>query len=59
MNLTVCVENPEKCDRSQDCATRNIWRAASEAMYEKLDAMTLSGMLSLEGEGRSSTRRMP
>ncbi len=51
MNLTVCVENPEKCDRSQNCATRNIWRAASEAMYEKLDSMTLSGMISLEGEG--------
>ena len=50
-NLTACVENPGKCKRSQNCVTRNIWAEASKAMYEKLDSMTLSGMLSSDGGG--------
>lgn len=49
--LTECVENPEKCEKHQNCMTRNIWKAASRAMYEKLDSMTLSGMLLEERQG--------
>ncbi|MBW2708786.1 MAG: Rrf2 family transcriptional regulator [Deltaproteobacteria bacterium] len=45
MNLTVCVENPEKCEKSMDCVTRDVWEAASKAMYDKLDSMTLAGLL--------------
>ncbi len=45
MSLTDCVENPEECNRSRKCATRNIWEAASKAMYDKLDSMTLAGLL--------------
>ena len=44
-NLTVCVESPEKCERSPDCVTRDVWEAASKAMYDKLDSMTLAGLL--------------
>ena len=46
--LTACVENPDECERSNACLTRNIWEEASKAMYEKLDSMTLSGLLSTE-----------
>ena len=45
-NLTVCVKDPHKCERSPDCLTRDIWEAASKAMYDKLDSMTLAGLLS-------------
>ena len=41
-NLTICFETPEKCERSQSCVSRNIWSSAFEAMYVKVDAMTLS-----------------
>lgn len=41
-NLTICVENPENCERSNNCPTREIWKSVSEAMYEKLDMVTLS-----------------
>jgi Rrf2 family protein len=44
-NLTVCVENPDKCERSPDCVTRDVWEAASKAMYDKLNSMTLAGLL--------------
>jgi Rrf2 family iron-sulfur cluster assembly transcriptional regulator len=44
-NLTVCVDNPDNCERSPDCVTRDVWEAASKAMYDKLDSMTLAGLL--------------
>ncbi len=44
-NLTVCVESPDECERSADCVTRDVWEAASKAMYDKLDSMTLAGLL--------------
>jgi Rrf2 family protein len=45
MDFTVCVGDPDKCERSLDCVTREIWEAASKAMYDKLDSMTLAGLL--------------
>ena len=45
MNFTVCVGDPDQCERSPDCVTRDIWEAASKAMYDKLDSMTLAGLL--------------
>jgi Rrf2 family protein len=46
VNFTACVENPDKCERSPECLTRDIWEAASKAMYDKLDSMTLAGLVS-------------
>ena len=46
VNLTVCVENPDKCERSPECLTRDIWEAASKAMYDKLDSVTLASLVS-------------
>lgn len=48
VGLAKCVEHPEKCEKSPGCVTRNIWKAASKAMYDKLDSVTLSGAVSLE-----------
>ncbi len=48
LGFTECVDQPEICEKSGDCPTRNVWKAASEAMYEKLDSMTLSSVLFTE-----------
>lgn len=45
ISLSRCIENPEICDRSDTCATRDIWKIATKAMYDALDTVTLSGML--------------
>ncbi len=45
MNFTDCVGSPDTCERAPECATRDIWEAASKAMYHKLDSMTLAGLL--------------
>jgi len=42
INLSHCVENPDICDRSETCLTRGIWETATNAMYQKLNAITLS-----------------
>ena len=48
--LAVCILNPDECEKSKTCVTRNIWEEASKAMYERLDSMTLWGMLSTEND---------
>ncbi len=37
INLAGCIENPDLCDRSEDCPTRDIWGMATDAMYDKLN----------------------
>ncbi|MDM8548859.1 Rrf2 family transcriptional regulator [Desulfobacterales bacterium HSG2] len=45
ISLSRCIENPDICDRSATCLTREMWKVATEAMYDALDAVTLSEML--------------
>lgn len=45
VDLTGCIENPHICDRSQTCPTRDIWSMATNAMYEKLNQVTLSDII--------------
>jgi DNA-binding IscR family transcriptional regulator len=43
--LVDCSANPEVCERSHTCLTRDLWKAATDATYEKLNAVTLSDLL--------------
>lgn len=45
IDLCNCVENPESCDRTEHCLTRNIWKEATKAMVDKLDSVTLSAVI--------------
>ena len=44
-SLTRCVEDPDICDRSEKCLTRDIWETASRAMYDELNSFTLLEMI--------------
>jgi Rrf2 family iron-sulfur cluster assembly transcriptional regulator len=44
-SLSRCVENPEICDRSEACPTRDIWGTATRAMFNELDSFTLSDVI--------------
>ncbi|MGD8835371.1 MAG: Rrf2 family transcriptional regulator [Desulfobacteraceae bacterium] len=44
-DLVVCVSIPEKCNRADDCRVRKVWKEATEAMYEKLDAITIEDLI--------------
>jgi len=45
--LTACSDNPEACERAAMCVTRLLWKEAMEAMYEKLNAVTLADLVTM------------
>lgn len=45
-SLAACSDNPMVCERSSACATRYIWQEAAQAMFDKLQSITLADLLS-------------
>ncbi len=45
IDLSVCIENPDVCEKTESCLTRGVWEEATKAMYEKLNSTTLSKMI--------------
>jgi Rrf2 family transcriptional regulator, iron-sulfur cluster assembly transcription factor len=44
-SLAACSDNPTVCERSSDCLTRYIWQEAAQAMFDKLQSITLADLL--------------
>ena len=44
-DLVGCVSAPNTCQRAEDCRVRAVWIEATEAMYEKLDAITIADLI--------------
>jgi len=49
IDLAACIENPGECRRSPRCVTRGLWKEATNAMYDKLNSVTLAEMLERSG----------
>jgi Rrf2 family protein len=47
-SLTPCVDNPDVCDRVDNCPTRLVWQEATKAMYEKLNQIKFSELAAIE-----------
>jgi len=47
-NLTHCSEDPETCDRVDNCITRHLWIEAAKAMFERLSDITFADLLALK-----------
>ena len=45
-SLAACSDNPMICERSPICPTRDIWQEAAQAMFAKLQSITLADLLS-------------
>ncbi len=45
LKLTKCSQNPEVCDRSSFCITRFLWKEATDAIHERLDAITFRDLV--------------
>ena len=47
--ITDCAERPDKlcgvCNRAGDCLSRWVWIEASKAMFERLDEITIGGLV--------------
>jgi Rrf2 family protein len=46
--LTYCVYSPDDCIRSDDCGVRIAWKEATEALYAKLDSITIKDLFAYE-----------
>ncbi len=44
-DLVACVSSPDKCDMAGDCRVRSVWIEATEAMYAKLDKVTIADLI--------------
>jgi len=44
-SLTECSYNEAVCARSETCPTRHIWREAAQAMFGRLESITLADLL--------------
>ena len=47
-----CIANPESCERSDFCATREVWCEVKQAIDEKLGSITLQDLLEREKRKR-------
>jgi Rrf2 family protein len=45
LSLVDCVEDPEICEREQQCPTRDIWLRMSQRLMEELSALSLQDVL--------------
>ncbi len=44
-DLVKCVSSPENCEMADNCQVRNVWIEATNAMYEKLDNITIADLI--------------
>ena len=44
-SIAQCAANPEVCERASSCLTRNLWVQTGEAMFGKLNRVTLSDLI--------------
>jgi Rrf2 family protein len=54
-DLVECVSFPDKCPMSDDCQVRLAWQDATEVLYEKLDATTISDLM--DGDYAAETKK--
>ena len=47
-SVTRCVEDPETCDRVDQCLARFVWSEASKALFEKLHSFTFADLVALD-----------
>jgi Rrf2 family iron-sulfur cluster assembly transcriptional regulator len=45
LGLTRCIRNPQECNRAGKCVTRILWMEATEAMRERLNAITFKELM--------------
>jgi len=55
LKLTRCTQYPEVCVRSGSCVTRILWKEATEAIRERLDAITFRDLVNMSPAGVGST----
>ncbi len=50
LTLVECINNPEACDRSSFCVTRDVWSEMKKAMDDILESTTLQNLVERQKE---------
>jgi len=58
IQLIECLTNPEECQKTSSCVTREIWREASEAIMKIFRSVTLEEMVNRKREKEGKTPPM-
>ena len=45
VSLVRCVDNPDVCKKTATCLTRDVWKTATRAVHDELNAVTLSELI--------------
>ncbi len=53
LKLTKCTKDPKICERSEHCITRFVWKETTEAINERLNAITFSDLVKRSGGNTS------
>jgi Rrf2 family iron-sulfur cluster assembly transcriptional regulator len=43
-DLVACVSDPHQCDMAEECPVRDVWKEATQALFEKLDNVTIADL---------------
>jgi Rrf2 family protein len=44
-DLTICIDQPETCTVSDECRVRLAWEAATKALYQELDNISIADLI--------------
>ena len=47
-SLTRCAEDPETCDRVDNCVTRYLWVEAANAIFNRLSTITFADLMAID-----------
>ena len=47
INLVECIDNPDICNRSPNCTTRDVWGEVSDNFSQSLQSITLQKMVDI------------
>ncbi|UCC16389.1 MAG: Rrf2 family transcriptional regulator [Dehalococcoidales bacterium] len=56
--LVSCIDNPDVCDRSPSCVTRDLWTELKDAMSDVLGSKTLQDLINQKKEKDESKEGM-
>ena len=56
-DLVDCLSDPKKCSKSKDCAVRVAWHSATQALYEKLNAITIADLMCMAFPRKEHSKR--
>ena len=47
-DLVACISSPSECDMADDCKVRLAWEEATQALFEKLDRISIADLMMQE-----------